>query len=234
MKKDYEIILKKTTILLIEDNSKLRAKFKTLLDMYVIKVYEASNGIEAIEIYDKYKPTIILTDYKIPTIDGLEFVRYIRKVDKYIPIVVISAYSEQESLIKFTSLKLVAYLSKPVDITRLDTVLELCAKELIEHGLIEKKICKNTYYSYSQKCILKNGKRVSLSLNEIEFLELLLQHKKQFVSLDSIERNIGKKDIFTDAAINNLVSRLRKKIGCDVIKNIPKTGYIFVYEENEE
>ena len=228
MEKKYEELLKKTTVLLVEDNDELRKKFKLILSTYVEEVYEASNGQEAIDIFIQKKPNFVITDFKLPLIDGLELTTFIRRLNKHIPIIVISAYTEKESLIEFASMNLIQYLVKPIDFDHLNRLLEKCAQELLESGLIEVQLTKNSIYSFSQKHIIKDDTYVSLSPNEIKFLELLIQHKKKLVSLDMIEYEIYENENFTDSALNNLVSKLRKKIGADIIKNIPKTGYLLV------
>ena len=228
MKKEYEDILKKTTILLVEDNLELRVKFKNILKTYVEKVYEASNGEEAIELFNKVNPNIVITDFKMPIMDGLELTTFIRRISKYIPIVVVSAYAEKEALVKFTSLNLVQYLIKPIDFEQLNNALDKCAKELIDNGFIEMKLDDDIFYSFSQKSIIKNNQTISLSPNEIKFIELLLNNKRKLVTIDMIEYEVYDNEVVTDSALNNLVSKLRKKIGIDIIKNIAKTGYILI------
>jgi len=226
MKKECENILRKTTILLVEDNLELRIKFRNILSTYVEEVYEASNGEEAVEIFTRLNPTILITDFKMPIMNGLELVVFVRRINKDIPIIVISAYTDTDALVSFTSLHLVQYLIKPIDFKQLNIVLEKSAKELMNRGLIEVKLNDNTFYSFSQKCIIKDGENISLSPSEIRFLELLLENKKKLVSLDMIEYEVYDNEAFTNSAINNLVSKLRKKTGISTIKNIPKIGFI--------
>lgn len=226
MIKEHETILKKATILLVEDNVELRTKFKNILDTYVLKVYEASTGEEAIELFNKINPNIIISDFRMSAMNGLELTLEIRKINKYIPIVIISAYTDKSSLIEFTSLNLIQYIMKPINYEQLNNILQKCAEELIEKGLIEVRLHENTIYSYSQKCIIKNDKYLTLSPNEIKFLELLINNQRKLVSIDMIEYYVYNNEFVSDAALNNLVSKLRKKIGFNIIKTIPKTGYL--------
>jgi len=228
MKKECENILKKITILLVEDNLELRKKFRNILNTYVEEVYETSNGEDAIEIFTKFNPTILITDFKMPVMDGLELVTFIRRVNKDMPIVVISAYTDTDALVNFASLHLMQYLIKPIDFMQLNIVLEKCAKELLDRGLIEVRLNDSTYYSFSQKCVIKNGENISLSPSEIKFLELLLENKKSLVTIDMIEQEVYDYQTCSNSALNNLVSKLRKKTGITTINNIPKIGYILV------
>tara|TARA_B100001063_G_scaffold246908_1_gene288456 strand:+ start:16111 stop:16800 length:690 start_codon:yes stop_codon:yes gene_type:complete len=228
MEKKHEELLKKTSVLLVEDNDELRKKFKLILSTYVEEVFEASNGQDAIELFVQKKPNFVITDFKLPLLDGLDLTTFIRKLNKYIPIIVISAYTEKEALVEFASMNLIQYIIKPIDFEHLDHLLKKCACELLENGLIEVHLSENSIYSFSKKHIIKDNGYVSLSPNEIKFLELLIQNKKKLVTLDMIEYEIYENEVFTDSALNNLVSKLRKKIGVDVIKNIPKTGYLLI------
>jgi len=230
MKKEYIEILEKSTILLVEDNLELQIRFKNILDTYVDKVYTAQNGEEAIELFNKHKPNIVITDYKMSVMNGLEFTSFIRRINKQIPIVIISAYTDKDALIEFNSLHLTQYLVKPIDYEELNIVLQKCAKELIEKGLIEVILNDTTIYSYSKKALVQDGAIISLSPNEIVFLELLLNNKNKLVSIETIEYEVYDSQDMTSYAINNLVSKLRKKIGKNSIKNIPKTGFIFINE----
>lgn len=228
MKKEYEQILKKTTVLLVEDNNELRLKFKSILSTYVDTVYEAKDGQEAVELFNIKKPNFVITDFKLPLIDGLELTTFIRRIDKNIPIVVISAYTDQDALVDFAAMKLVQYIVKPIDFDKLNSVLEKCATELLNNGSIETYLSENTIYSFSQKILIKEDQSISLTPNEIKFLELLLQNKNKLVSLEMIDYKVYDNENFSDSALNNLVLKLRKKIGVNIIKNIPKTGYILI------
>jgi len=228
MKKKCENILKKTTILLVEDNLELRKKFRNILNTYVEEVYEASNGEEAVEIFTKFNPTILITDFKMPIMNGLELVTFVRRINKDMPIVAISAYTDTDALVNFASLHLMQYLIKPIDFNQLNIVLDKCAKELLDRGLIEVRLNDGTFYSFSQKCVIKNGENISLSPSEIKFLELLLENKKSLVTIDMIEQEVYDYQTCSNSALNNLVSKLRKKTGITTINNIPKIGYILV------
>jgi len=225
MKKEYEKVLKQSTILLVEDNVELRGKFRSILNTYVENVYEASNGEEAIEIFNKVNPTILITDYKMPIINGLELVIFVRRVNKEIPIIVVSAYTDIDALVDFTSLHLLKYLIKPIDFKQLNVVIEKCAKELVEKGLIEVKFNDNIFYSFSQKCVLKDTKNISLTPSEIKILELLIQNKKKLVSFDMIEKELNSDEPLSNTNLNNLIYKIRKKTGINSIKNIPKIGF---------
>ena len=79
MNKESRRILKSSSVLLIEDDGRVREKFNRLLSVYVNKVYEASNAETAFEIYNNNKPCFIITDIEMPDINGLDFIETLRK-----------------------------------------------------------------------------------------------------------------------------------------------------------
>lgn len=229
MKKEYEHILQQSTLLIVDDNENLRKKFVQVLSSYVDTVYQASNGEEAIDLFTQFKPNIIISDYKMPVMDGLAFISFVRRVNTKIPIVVMSAYSDSKALIKFIELHLLQYILKPVEFNDLNDVLIQCAEELVAQGLVEVSLSSSCIYSFSSKSLLVGEKKISLSLSEFKLLELLIENRGKLVSNDMIEYEIYRDEPSTDSAITNLVSKLRKKTGVATIKTIPKTGFILIH-----
>jgi DNA-binding response OmpR family regulator len=228
-------ILKKTTVLVAEDDQNIRIKLVKILETYVAKIYESQNGEEALELFHQHSPNIIITDYKMPVMDGLELITNIRKENSFVPIVVISAYSDQKTLLNFMSLNLVEFVIKPISFEQLDKIMQISAKKLIKHGLIETFLSDNIMYSFSKKAVIKDNNIVDLTPIEIRFLELLINNKEKLITFDTIYHCVYDGEFATMAAINNLVSKLRRKIGVNIIKNISKIGYILHidYQKND-
>ncbi len=230
MKKQYLDVLKKCTVLLVDDNESLRSKFRDTLFGYVDNVIEASNGEEALELYNSENPNIIITDVKMPVMDGLALTTLIRKLNSEIPIVIISAYSERETLMDFISLNLIEYLVKPIDFEDLTYVLERCGKMILDKGLIEFNLSNGASYSFSRKALIVNGKVQTLTPKEIALLELLIKNKNKLVNKEVVEDIVYKNEEMSEFALNNLVSKLRKKVGSKIIRTISNYGFILVKE----
>lgn len=230
MEKQYRDILKNATLLLVDDDSEIRGIFKKTISSYVCNVYEASNGNEALNIYSSKLPDIIITDIKMPLMDGLLLVNALRDIDRKVPIVAISAYSEVDTLVKLASLKLVDYLIKPINFEQLISTLTKCAIELEESGRVEAKLAENIIYSFSKKSIISNNKTISLTPNEITLIELLIANENKLVTKSQIEDIVYDNQSVSDNAINILVSKVRKKIGKNIISAISSYGYLLVVE----
>lgn len=222
----HEDILSKSTILLVEDEAPLRKSFKKVLELWVKKVIEADNGEMALELYDSHHPDILITDIKMPSMSGLELIQAIRPTNKKIPIVITSAYTDQAFLLESIKLSLVEYLIKPVQESNLLKVLESCAKILLENRP-KKLFIKNCgVYDYQNKIFTpNNGISVELTPNEAEFIEFLLKHRGNLLTKQEIEDHMYVYEEAPPSALKNLVFKLRKKIGCDLIETVSRLGY---------
>ncbi|MDR3346255.1 MAG: response regulator [Campylobacteraceae bacterium] len=226
LSKQHEDTLAKSSILLVEDEGALRKSFKKVLELYVKEVFEARNGEEALRAYEKHYPDIIITDIKMPKMNGLDFIELIRKSNKTIPIVVTSAYSDRDYLLKSIKLLLIEYLLKPIQEKDLIKVLASCAARVLENSdkYLELGSCGG--YDHENRVFIdKNGTKVALTTKEIEFLELLIQNKGKLLTKQHIEDSLYIYEEAPPSALKNLVFKLRKKTGEKLIESVGKLGY---------
>jgi len=226
MDEKYEILLKKSTILLAEDEENVRESFKKVLLLYVNEVYTATNGEEAYNLYTKYRPDIVITDIKMPKLNGLELVKKIREINHTVPIIVTSAYTDQDFLLKSIKLSLVDYVIKPVKESDLNKLLKECAKLLYEKSGNIIKLKHDSFYDFDNKLFIYKDESISLTQKEISFFEILLVHKGNLVTKQDIEDKIYIYEEAPLSALKNLVFKLRKKIVTDIIQTVGKLGYM--------
>jgi CheY-like chemotaxis protein len=115
------------SVLIAEDSRDTREMLKRAFEVKGYKVYEATNGQEALDLTQEFCPNLILIDLNMPVMDGLEAVRYVRKLKgpaEQVPIVAITAFDVygMEEAAKETGCN--EYLSKPFDLKELDRVLK--------------------------------------------------------------------------------------------------------------
>ena len=227
MKAEHEIILKESTILLAEDDDGLRDIFKKILLLYVKEVYEARNGEEAYACYMRKRPDIVITDIKMPKLDGLEFIKKIREKEKETPIIVTSAYADRELLLESIKLYLVEYLIKPIKDEDLTRVLARCADAISERRKDTVVDLPEGYrYDLRNKTILSpGGETAPLTTKEIELIELLLEHRGTLVTKQTIEEKLYQYEEAPPSALKNLVFKVRKKLPGTILKTVGKLGY---------
>lgn len=218
-------ILKSLTVLYAEDDLVIQDSISRILKMFFKDVVIANDGKEAIENYNNKKIDILILDYVMPNLNGYETAKIVRKKDKKIPILITSAYTDKEKLLNAIELNLIKYIEKPILYNDLIKVFENIIKYMEENNLLQIKLDENIYYSFVDKNIIKNGEKITLTKNEVLFLELLLEKPNHLISKNIIENSVFKASV-DENTLRNMVYRLRKKIDKDTIATIKDLGYI--------
>jgi len=223
-------ILQEYTVLYVEDDVGVRKHFVELLKRYFKHVYEAADGEEALSVYDTEEIDVLISDIDLPKMDGLALVKLIREENETLPIVMLTAYSDREKLLKATELYLVKYLVKPVEPQEFREALQMVAKKLSAQ---EQDISLEDGYVWSVKKhqLYCNGQEIILATKECRLLHLLIIHKGQCVSFGNIMIEVwgsNENESATIEAIKYHISQLRKKLTGLTIRNVYAEGYILV------
>ena len=220
----------KQNILIIEDDIETLEIMVELFESTFSNVYTSTNGYEAIEIFEKNLIDVILCDINIPKLNGLDTISKIRELDYSIPIIIISACSDTQTLLKASNCNIQGYILKPI---MFDDVQNI--KNKIFHHQNYEFMNKNIEINFSTSLNLQNnqiiieGKIIKLTIKETEFLKLLIKKKGSIVSYEIIDKVVwGEENIMSSTSLRTLVKNIRKKLSCEIIENIPKTGYRIV------
>ena len=217
------------TLLYVEDDDDLREQFLRVLTPRFKYVYEAKNGLEALEKFEQYTPQMMIVDINLPKMNGLEVIERIRMKNNEICIVILSAYSDQEKLLRAIPLKLSHYLTKPVPQKKLLSVLEDMASTCQKST--EKKVSialKNEYmWLLDEKQLFHNNEMIVLTKREQLLLDSMITQINTIVTFESIEELIwGNEDnIDTYSSLSHLLKRLRKKLPEELLESIYGEGY---------
>ena len=120
--------LKNLSVLYVEDEDSIRDTFSILLKKFFKNIYVAKNGKEGLELFKKYHPEIVITDIRMPVMDGIEMSKEIKKIDPNVFIIIITAFSEIEYLKKAIDIGIDAYLTKPLELDKLFDKLNFFAE----------------------------------------------------------------------------------------------------------
>ncbi|MBQ7676194.1 MAG: response regulator transcription factor [Campylobacter sp.] len=218
------VALKELSVLLVEDEAKIRDLLASVMEKVFKKVITAQNGEEGLKKFKKFNPNIVITDILMPIRDGLEMSKDIRAISPETPIVVLSAFNDKDKLMQAIEIGINKYLLKPIDMDELIYAIETLAKAKIDSSnLIE--IGKNYTFSPTKKVLIKNGVEIPLTKKELAFISLLINRLGTLVLHSDIKKNVWIGESVSDAAIRTFIKRVRDKVGADFIKNIPGLGY---------
>ena len=217
---------KKIKILYVEDEELIRNQAVEYLSLIYENVIEAKDGVEALELYKKYTPDIIISDIEMPKMNGLLFAREIRKLNKKIPIIIATAHTHSEYLLEALELQLIKYIVKPVTAPKLTEALEI-AYSYMDEIEVKSVIRFSSMVSYDRlnKTLLVVDKIVKLSHNEIIFTDLLIENRERVVTYEEIEGAIWAYEGMSKDALRTLVRTLRHKMKENFIENISGYGY---------
>ena len=120
-------------ILIVDDEYHTREGIKNNInweDLKIDSVRTSKNGIEALEAFSATSAEIVLTDIKMPKMDGIELAAKIRKMSPETKILFLTAYSDKEYLLKSIELRVCNYIEKPIDLIKLTDTLKSVVKEI--------------------------------------------------------------------------------------------------------
>lgn len=216
---------KNIKILYVDDEEFIRENAVEYLNRYFEEVYEAKDGLEALEMIDRFKPHIIITDIKMPNLNGIDLAKKIRQSDKRTQIIIATAHTDTDFLITAVELQLVKYMVKPILETNLISVLKQCVQTIKEDNSNIKKLSTNAFFDIFNKTLLVENKIKKLTKNELLFLELLCINSNRAVTYEELQTYIWYDDYMSGDAIRSLVRALRRKLPENAIENLSGIGY---------
>ena len=143
------------SVLTIDDEPDVRMGLVSFFEDMGFTVYQASGGIQGIELFEKYRPDLVFTDLMMPEVDGLEVVRNIKRICPDTPIVVISGNGSVEYAIEAVRKGAWDYITKPI----LDfSVLERIADQVLDRAHALKS--ERAYQESLQKAVLSQDRQL--------------------------------------------------------------------------
>lgn len=220
-------------VLLVEDEPILAAIVKESLEKRGFAISIAVNGVEGWSKYKAEKPEICVIDVMMPRKDGFSLVKDIRVVDEEIPLIFLTARTQNEDVIKGLEFGADDYLKKPFSMEEL--ILRL--KALLRRRVGKTSAVKVTEIAFGayrllpqQQQLWHKEKLMQLSQREADLLLMLLQHKNELLDRrQALIRLWGEDNVFNARSMDVYITRLRKFLKDDPsfeIVNSRKQGYI--------
>ena len=226
--------MERVKILVVDDESRMRKLVKDFLVREGYIVLEAGDGVEAMDIfYEEKDIALVILDVMMPKMDGWQVCREIREESK-VPIIMLTARSEERDELQGFELGVDEYISKPFSpkilVARVGAILRRtmgsAAGELLEAGgiVVDK----------AAHIVKLDGQVTDLSFKEFELLAYFMENQGIALSREKILNNVWNYDYFGDArTIDTHVKKLRSKLKDkgEYIKTIWGMGYKFEVEE---
>lgn len=220
--------MKTLKVLIVEDEIKLANLIKASIKELFFKVNIAKDGIEGLKKFQSFKPDIIISDITMPNLDGLEMCQRIRE-ESNIPIVILSAYSQKEKLLKAIDLGINKYFIKPFDIEEFLEYLKNLSKNIKK--IKTYKLKDNFVFDNNSVCLYKDEILINLTKREREFLNILIKNKNSLVKKEDIKILLWNEDV-SDERLRTFIKRLRLKTSKDLVENVSSQGYLISVFDN--
>ncbi len=218
-------------VLVVDDEKLIRDVIKEYLVLENFEVYEAENGLEAIELVKNNNFDIIIMDIMMPKMDGYTACKEIKKI-KDIPFIMLSARGEEyDKLIGF-DLGIDDYVTKPFSpkelVARIKAVTKRKDNEssvYVIEGIKLDNIAHDVYI---------DGEKIYLTPKEYDLLKYFIDNKNIALSREKLLSNIWGYDFYgDDRTIDTHVKTLRKHLGKykNMVVTVRGMGYKFQYDE---
>lgn len=227
--------MKDVTILIVDDESRMRKLIKDFLVKEDYKVIEAENGEKALTIFEEKRERIdlILLDVMMPKLDGWSVLRQIRQNSK-VPVIMLTARGEEQDELFGFDLGVDEYISKPFS----PKILVARVKALLNRTR-EKENNKCDYggiiIDNDGRTVTVDDKLIDMSLREFELLKYLVENESIALSREKILNNVWNYDYYGDSrTIDSHIKKIRHKLGKKgkYIETIRGIGYKFQIKNN--
>ena len=223
------------TILIVEDEIRIRFLLRDYFIREDFKILEAENGEEALQIFSKNNVDIILLDIMMPKIDGFTVCKKIRE-NSSIPIIMLTAKSEEDDKLLGYDLGADDYETKPFS----PKVLVAKVKALLKRSDYKKnsniKSFNDLIINKLSREVLINEQKLSLSPKEFDLLFYLTDNEGIALSRDKILDNVWGIDYYGDTrTVDTNIKRLREKLmeKAKYITTVRGSGYKFEFKESK-
>jgi two-component system phosphate regulon response regulator PhoB len=227
-----------TSILIVEDEAAIVTMLRYNLEREGFRVYSTGDGEEAITMVKEYKPDIIVLDWMLPSMTGIEVCKHLRwnNDTKNIPIIILSARGEEGDRIRGLDVGADDYMVKPFSpgelISRIRAVFRRIRPSLTEQKLEFAGIVMDI----STHKVTRDGTEVHLSPTEFGLLRYLMEHPGRVFSREQLLDAVWGHDIYVELrTVDVHIRRLRKALNYDgkqpdLVRTVRSAGYAL--EEN--
>jgi DNA-binding response OmpR family regulator len=223
-------------ILLVEDEIKLAEIIQRELDASGYRVYHAADGCQALRLFQRGSPDLVILDWILPVLNGLDVLRRIRS-ESAVPVLMLTARTDPTDRVVGLEVGADDYLVKPFNMSELVARVRalLRREERIREMLAADQAPGDDSIRYGQlvldplsySCSL-DGQPLELTALEFELLSLMLAHPGRTFNRKYLVETIWKSSyIEGDRSVDNAVLRLRKKLGAmgECLETVRGMGY---------
>jgi len=211
------------SLLYVEDEQAIQYELAEFLENFCEKLYIANNGVEGLELFNKHKPKLVLTDIKMPKMDGITLSKEIFKLDPNVHIIFTTAFTDMNYLQEAIEIHADGYIVKPIDLNLLENMLQ----KVIKIELLQRELDKNTQYDIKKKAELETILATTPDgIAILDFSANFLYANHSYIQMLGYTLNELKKINLFDIAYDN------EKVAIEaILKKVIKDEYIEHFQQ---
>jgi two-component system phosphate regulon response regulator PhoB len=229
----------KPYILIVEDEAPLVTLLRYNLEKQGFRVEDAGDGGEALTRITEATPDLLLLDWMLPTMSGIELCRQLRRrpATRQLPIIMLTARAEDQDAVRGLDTGADDYITKPFST---EALIARIRALLRRSGSVPQKL-KLSFHDISldpaSHRVLRNGRALHLGPTEFRLLEFFLRHPKRVFSREDVLNAVWGRDIHVEPrTVDVHIRRLRKALNgpgeMDVVRTVRAAGYALDYDES--
>ena len=222
----------KANLFIVEDEMPIVTLLKYNLEKEGHKVNYALNGEDAIRSIKDQNPDLILLDWMLPDISGIEVCRNLKRINllKNIPIIMLTAKGEEEDKLKGFKTGADDYVTKPFSQKELIARVNALLKRAKPNAVEDVVIFEDLKVDRAQKRVFRGEKEVELGPTEFKLIDFLIKNPKRVYSREQILNNVWGENVYVESrTIDVHIRRVRKAINIDgkkdLIRTVRSSGY---------
>lgn len=220
------------SILYVEDQEEIRFSMARILSRKYKTIYTAANGKEGFDLFQKHHPDIVLTDIRMPVMDGLSMACKIKEIRSDAHIILTTAHNDMDFFLESINTGISQYILKPIDKEILFNSLEKCSKEIYKNRELEEK---NQLLSLAYIHLKKREEELEYSLKKTNALkEIITESEQKFQQLaghiqDVFWLRTAEKTLYINNAFENIFGQPN-----DIAYNNPDYLFSLLHPEDLE
>lgn len=228
-------------VLFVEDDEFIRKETNELLTDIFPNVDIAVNGEEGLNLYKEFNEKnsryydLIITDIKMPKMNGIDLTKNIYQINEEQPVIVLSAHSDSEYLMELVNIGISQFITKPIEINNFVHIIFNISKDIYsknnDNADIDTTLVNLTpalIWNKNTKKLMRGKEDIKLTKKELLLIDLLLQVTEKTYTVEEIIVHLWEDNEESSPDVKNLkniISRLRKKIPELDIENVYSFGY---------
>ena len=222
-------------IFIIEDEPSIIQLVQHNLEKNGFIVLSSVNGNDGLKELKKFQPDLLLLDWMLPDLSGIDICKNIRKDNSFkdLPIIMLTAKGEEEDKIKGLDSGIDDYLTKPFSFNELMARIKAVLRRSNPNTVSDNLEFEDLVLDRIEKRVYRDKKEIQLGPTEFRLLEFFLVNPKRVYSRDQILENVWSNNINVESrTIDVHIRRLRKSINIqnkkELIRTVRSSGYSFI------